>query len=92
MPSVVKRCCKVILSAIAVAGLYSTLMPPVFSRPTTTIISPPSSPKSIRNRSYSSPADRLSRGCTGRNTVGRVNKGKVELEYNDYVIIFYGYK
>jgi len=59
-------------------------MPPVLSRPTTTIISPPSSPKSIRNRSYSSPADRLTRGCTGRNTVGRVKKGKVELEYNDY--------
>ena len=84
MPSAVKRCCRVILSVLAVAGLYSTLMPPVFLRPTTTIISPPSSPKSIRNRSYSSPADRLTRGCTGRNTVGRVNKGKVELEYNDY--------
>ena len=59
-------------------------MPPVLSRPMTTIVTPPSSYKSRRNRAFDSPSDRKARGCTGRNTVGKMNGAKVTLEQNPY--------
>ena len=86
MPSEVNLSWKVIFAIVTAVALHlhSTIMPPVLSRPTTTIVSPPSSPKSKRNREYISTSDRLTRGCTGRNTVGRLNSRKVVLEHNDY--------
>jgi len=59
-------------------------MPSILSRPTTTIVSPPSSPKSKRNREYVSTSDRLNRGCTGRNTIGKAVKREIVLDHNDY--------
>ena len=59
-------------------------MAPIQSRPMTTIVSPPSSYKSRRNRAFDSPSDRKARGYTGRNTIGKVNKAKVTLDQNPY--------
>ena len=59
-------------------------MPSLLSRPAATIFSPPSSPKSKRNREYISTSDRLNRGCTGRNTIGKVINRKIVLDHSDY--------
>ena len=57
-------------------------MPNIFSRPNTTIQTPPSRPTSKRHAAVT--PDDMPRGCTARNTTGKKKKRKIVLENNGY--------